>query len=101
MKRLGEIVTSRRYASRGCRSSCCLLPGRCLARERDHHRRLVDGIAIGQRAEGLNLGRPAEQIALRLIAQLVLEELELGVSFHTLGEHVQIERTAKTAHPAP
>src|SRR5438876_2265569 len=60
------------------------LPRRRLARDRDHRRRLVNGITVGQRAEGLDLGRPAEQVALRLVAQLVLEELELGVGFHAL-----------------
>ena len=37
--------------------------------------------------EALDLRGPAEEITLRLIAQLSLQELKLRMSFNPLGQH--------------
>ena len=50
---------------------------------------------MGQMTEAFNVGRPAEEIALRLIAQFFLQELKFGLSLDALGEHRQAKPAAK------
>jgi hypothetical protein len=59
------------------------------------HRRTLDVLAMGQMTEAFDVGRPAEEIALRLIAQFLLQELKFGLGLDALGEHRQAKSAAK------
>src|SRR5262249_42534339 len=50
---------------------------------------------MGQKTAAFNVGRPAEEIVLRLIAQFFLQELKFGLGLDALGEHRQAKPAAK------
>ena len=70
-----------------------LLRAQWLGNERGYDR-AVGVVGVRHMAEALDASGPTEEIALRLIAQLALQELELGLRLHPFGQD-------REAQPAP
>jgi hypothetical protein len=56
----------------------------------------ASSFAMGVAAEAVDRGRTPEQIALHLVAHLVLQELQFGAGLDAFSEHRQAKAAAKT-----
>src|SRR5881396_1027639 len=53
-----------------------------------------------QMPEGADRRRPPEQVALRLVATFLLQELQLGIGLDAFGQHRQAQAAAEAEHGA-